>query len=179
MAELIAEWAGKDRLFRLTFGGVMDLEEARGKDAIGAIFLRLSTGKFHAEDVWHTIRLALIGGGENKVEAKRLLEAHFDRKPYMENAALAGDILVALMTGVEEEGTSDQSEPEPIRFSEAVQICRTFHLSPQDMRDLDYADFVNMVRGFNAGGKHQAEPPTVEEFEEILAKYEPEALNNV
>lgn len=176
MADLIAEWAGKDRLFRLTFGGVLDLEEACGKEAVGAIFLRVSTGKFRAEDVWHTIRLALIGGGENKVEAKRLMEAHFDRAPWLDNAALAGDILISLMSGVEpDDNPRDDAPPEPIRFSEASQICRTFHMSPQDLRDLSYSDFVNMVRGFNAG-ERKAEPPTEEEFEEILAKYEPEAL---
>lgn len=175
MADVIADWAGKDRLFRLTFGGVLDLEEACGKEAIGAIFLRVSTGQFRAQDVWHTIRLALIGGGENKVEAKRLLETHFDRAPYLDNAALAGDILVSLMAGVEDDGKREGGEAEPIRFSEVSQICREFSLSPLELREMTYADFINMIRGFNAGGG-KVEPPTEEEFEAILAKYEPEAL---
>lgn len=46
MAEIITEWAGKERLFRLTFGRVMDLEESCEKQAIGAIFLRITTGQF-------------------------------------------------------------------------------------------------------------------------------------
>lgn len=176
MADVIAEWAGKERLFRLTFGGVLELEEACGKDAIGAIFLRVSSGKFRAEDIWHTIRIALMGGGENKVAAKQLMEAHFERQPWHDNAALAGDILIALMAGVEDDDISgDGAEPEPMRFSEVSQICREFNMSPLDLREMTYADFINMVRGFNAGGK-KAEPPTEEEFDEILAKYEPEAL---
>ncbi|PZX19820.1 tail tube GTA-gp10-like protein [Palleronia aestuarii] len=177
MADLIAEWAGKDRLFRLTFGGVLDLEEACGKDAIGAIFLRVTTGTFRVTDVYQVIRMALIGGGENRVEAKRLMETHFDAYPYTDNAALAGEILMALMTGIEDVAKTDSAEvPEPWKFSEASQICRTFHMSPQDLRDLSYADFVNMIAGFNAASPQKAEPPTEEEFDEILAKYEPGAL---
>lgn len=176
MAEVIAEWAGKERLFRLTLGDVMDLEEALGKDAIGAIFLRVSTGRFRVHDIYHTIRFALIGGGENKVEAKQLMETHFDRAPYLDQAALAGEILIALMSGVEDGGGTAEGDPEPIKFSEVSQICRTFHMSPNDLREMRYADFINMVTGFNAGSDQPAEPPTEEEFEEILAKYEPEAL---
>ena len=178
MAEVIAEWAGKERLFRLTLGGVFDLEEACGKSAIGSIFLRVSSGQYRADDLWHTIRLALIGGGENKVEAKRLMENHFHRTPYIDNAAVAGDILIALMSGVEESNRKDgdDGEPEPLKFSEASQICRVFNMSPIDLRDMPYADFLNMVTGFNAASDRKAEPPTEEEFEEILAKYEPEAL---
>jgi len=182
MDQVIAEWAGKERVFQLGFGGVLDLEEACGKEAIGAIFLRLSTGKFRVHDVYHTIRLALIGGGENLLEVKRLLNTHFDRIPLMENAALAGDILIALMTGVEaseDSASGDRNqEPAPWKFSEVSQICRTFHLSPADLRAMRYADLINMVRGFNAAsGERKAEPPTEEEFIAILEKYEPEALS--
>ncbi|MGQ3486120.1 gene transfer agent family protein [Roseovarius pacificus] len=178
MADLIAEWAGKERLFRLNFGAVMDLEEACGKEAIGSIFLKVSSGRFSATHLRETLRIALICGGENKVEAKRLIEAHFDLYPYLDNAALVGDILIALMTGVEEgtEVSGENGDPEPIRFSEVSQICRTFNLSPLDLRKMTYADFINMVAGFNASGPKKAEPPTEEEFEEILARYEPEAL---
>ena len=177
MADVISEWAGKERLFRLNFGLVLQLEEACGKDAIGSVFLRITSGQFRATDIYQVIRLGLIGGGENKVEAKRLMETHFDHIPYAESAALAGDILISLMTGVEDHADPDQSgEPEAFRFSEVSQICRVFHLSPLDVREMSYADFVNMLRGYNAGAVKKAEPPTVQEFEEILARYEPAAL---
>ena len=175
MADLIDEWAGKERLFRLNFGDVLDLEEACG-DAIGAIFLRVSTGRFRANDLWHVIRLALIGGGETKVEAKRLMEAHFETKPYLDHASLAGDILIAVMTGVEETGERERENPERMKFSEVSQICRTFHMSPNDLRATSYADFINMVTGFNAASGPKLEPITEEEFDDILARYEPEAL---
>jgi|GEM_PF-1568494 len=176
MAEVIREWAGKDRLFRLDLGGVLEVEEACGGEGIGAIFLRLSSGKFRVHEVYSILRIALIGGDENKVSAKHLLEKHFDRTPYSENAALAGEIMIALMVGVEEGAGGESEDPAPIKFSEIAQICRVFHMSPHDLKAMTYAEFVNLVAGFNAASPKKAEPPTVEEFEEILARHEPEAL---
>lgn len=177
MAEIIADWAGAERLFRLNLGGVLDLEEACGKDAIGNIFLRISTGSFKVLDVHHALRLALIGGGMDKVEAKQLMTDRFDTIPYLESASLAGDILIALMTGVEEsEADEDGGDPEPWRFSEVSQICRVFNMSPDELRAMGYPDFLNMLKGYNATLSNKAAPPTEEEFDEILAKYEPEAL---
>ncbi|MBY5974955.1 gene transfer agent family protein [Ferrimonas balearica] len=47
MAEVIRHWAGKERLFRLDFGRVMELEQACD-DAIGSIFTRVFTSRFKA-----------------------------------------------------------------------------------------------------------------------------------
>tara|TARA_R110002049_G_scaffold23545_10_gene83646 strand:- start:37781 stop:38323 length:543 start_codon:yes stop_codon:yes gene_type:complete len=179
MAELIADWAGKERLFRLSFGAILDLEEICGKDAIGAIFLRVSAGKFKVSDIYHILRLALIGGGMSAVEVKQLMDLRFDTIPYMEHSALAGDILIAVMSGVErDEEDATNGDPTPWKFSEVSQICRVFNMSPIDVRDMQYADFINMVKGYNATSNQKASPPTEEEFEAILAKYEPEALKH-
>ncbi len=173
MAEIIEEWAGKERLFRLNFGLVLDLEEATG-EAIGRIFMRVAGGSYRAADIYHTIRLSLIGGGASKIDAKRLLETHFDTRPYAENASLAGAILASLMVGIEDGEGGDSAEPEKIRFSEVSQICREFNMSPLELREMRYPDFVNMVRGFNAGSKRQAEHISEKEFIDILNRYEPE-----
>jgi len=176
MADLIRDWAGQERLFRLTFGGVLDLQEARHGEPVGAIFVRIATGRFDARDVWQVIRLALVGGGMSPVEAKRLMDDHFDAHPYLQHAELAGDILTALMTGIESSGRSDAAEPEAIRISEVLQLCRTFNLSPVDLRAMRYSDVINLVAGFNAAGAgRRMQPPTEEEFLEMLAKYEPDA----
>lgn len=176
MVDVITEWAGKERLFRLTFGGVLDLEQATGS-GVGEIFLRVAGGRFGVKDVYHTIRLGLIGGGLGILDAKRIMDAHFDTRPYLENSALAGQILSDLMTGIEpvevEGGKGDHA---PHKFSEVSQICRTFNLSPLELREMRYADFVNMVRGFNAGSDRKAPHLTEEEFIDILNRYEPEAV---
>lgn len=180
MAEVYVEWAGKERLFRLSFGNVLALEEACSEAAIGAIFQRLSSGTFRAAEVYHTLRLALIGGGLPTLDAKQLMEKHFDHTPLLENAALAGDILIALMTGVESDEAHNEGDPEPIKFSEISQVCRTFHVSPDELRAMSYADVVNMIRGFNAANSDKTvEPITEEEFRDILARYEPDALKDL
>lgn len=174
MVEVIREWAGKPRSFRLDFGKVMDLEQAAG-EGIGAIFLAVIGGQFKASYVYHTIRLGLIGGGERIVDADMLIKGHFDLRPYMENAALAGEILSALMAGIEPAESDEESEPQgPMVFSEVSQICQVFNMSPLDLRAMEYADFVNMIRGFNAGSDQKIPHISEEEFEDILRRYEPE-----
>lgn len=179
MDVIVREFAGKEREFRLSFGGVMDLEQALD-DRIGSIFIRLSGGVFGVKDVYHTIRLALIGGNKNirHSDVKSLMQDHFEARPLMEYASLAGEILCAVMIGIEtDDAETDQADtPQRYKFSEVVQICRVFNMSPQELRDLRYADFVNLVRGFNASGEDQVEHLTEEEFMDILQRYEPEAI---
>ncbi len=175
MREVVAYWAGKERLFRLDFGRVMDLEEATG-DPIGTIFMRVAGGDYKVSDVYQTLRLALIGGGMSIIDAKRLMLAHFDTRPYAENASVAAEILACLMVGVEESEDGEKAEPQQIKFSEVSQICREFNMSPQDLRAMSYADFINMVRGFNVASNTKADHITEEEFMDILNRYEPEAV---
>lgn len=178
MVDVVREWAGKERLFRLTFGGVLDLEQATG-DGVGVIFAHVAGGSFKVGYVYHTIRLGLIGAGLGVLDAKRLMDAHFDTRPYLENAGLAGQILADLMTGIEVDDADQDpasKEGEPIKFSEVSQICRTFHMSPTDLRNMSYADFVNLVKGFNAGSDRKAPHLSEDEFIDILNKYEPEAV---
>ena len=165
------EWAGKERLFCLDFGRVLDLEEACG-DAIGAIFVRVASGRYKVTDVYHAIRLGLVGGGSSIIDAKRLMAAHFDTRPYAENATIAGEILASLMVGVEP-SDNEKSEGDRLKFSEVSQICREFNMSPDDLRRMPYADFVNMVRGFNAASNNKVDYISEDEFVDILNRYEP------
>lgn len=172
---LIREWAGRERKFRLSYGDVLALEDACGKLGIGAIYMRVTTVQFSAQQIYETIRLALIGGGMDALDAKQLLRTHFDERPYMENMALAADILIELMTGIEpSKGEASEADiTAPQKFSEAVQICQVFHMSPQDLKAMDYADFVNMIRGYNAASGKQVEMISEAEFMDLRAKYEP------
>lgn len=186
MQPLVRQWAGRDREFRLVFGDVLALEDACGGVAIGGIYRRLAHREFTAKDVFETIRLALIGGGETASDAKILMDRHFDPTPLAVNALLALEIIDAMMNGLEpiegddgdtQAGGGDASDAAPIKFSEASQICRVFSMSPNDLLKLGYADFVNMVRGFNASQPKALEPISEAEFDDILRRYEPDALN--
>jgi hypothetical protein len=180
--ELIREWAGRERIFALRFGDVLDLEQACGdgkeKSPVGAIYFRLASARFSAGDVYHTIRLSLIGGGMGRLQADHLLRERFDGAGYMGHATLALDILNALMAGVEPSDAKGETDPQPLKFSEVSQICQTFNMSPNDLRAMRYDDFVNLIRGFNTGSKQKVEFLSDEEFADILARYEPEALDD-
>ncbi|GGW23973.1 hypothetical protein GCM10011452_09180 [Gemmobacter lanyuensis] len=179
--ELIREFAGRERKFALRFGEILDLEQAcgDGKDPapIGVIFQRLSMSRFAARDVYHTIRLGLIGGGMDALRAKSLIDDRLSAGAgFMGMADLALDLLMHVMAGIEgsETAAPERQEPRPLRLSDVAMICQTLGMTPSDLRQTRYADFVNMVRGFNAAGKTQVAPMSEDEFAEILAKYEPE-----
>lgn len=174
MAEIVSYWAGKERLFRLNVGLVLDLQEALGRQPVGTTYMRLATGQFAVQDIVETLRQGLIGGGESVVDAKRLIDTHFDSIGYAESAGIAGDLLAALMDGVEPGGEKGDKPDEPIRFSELAQICRVFNMSPGDLRAMRYADLVNMLRGYNASQPDRPiEHLSEEEFLDILNRYEP------
>ncbi|MBN8292805.1 gene transfer agent family protein [Rhodobacter sp. NTK016B] len=170
LMEVIREWAGKDRLFQLRTGEVLDLEQ--GCDAgIGVIYARLIAGQFWARDVMNALRLGLIGGGMDKLQAKALVDAHFGRIPMIESAALAAEIVIAVMTGVEPSEGSDEGEPaDRLLFSDLGQISRVFNLSPVDLRQMPFADLLNLMRGYSAAGA-AGRAPSEAEFEDMLAAY--------
>ncbi len=171
--EIVREWAGRDRAFHLDVGQVLDLEQAIG-EGIGQVFIRVAKGTFRVGDVFHTIRLALIGGGMSIVDAKRLMNHHFDARPYMENAAVAGEILAALMVGIEPSSDHEPGEvPERHKVDEVLSICRAIHISPRDLRAMRYSDFVNLLKGIKEAAKTVPDHLTDEEFEDILDRYEP------
>ena len=174
MAEVIKYWAGEDRLFRLDVGAVLDLETVLDC-AFGSLYVRMVSSQWSIKDVMHILRVALIAGGHDPVKAKILVHEHFDMAPYIKNYAVAVDIVLAVVDGVEETGDRATGEPEKLIFSEISQICREFNMSPHELKAMNYDDFLNMLKGFNAGPK-KAQPPTEEEFRDILARHEPEAL---
>lgn len=168
--QLVREWGGDERRFELRFGHVLDLEDACGKVGVGAIFLRASTGQWSAREVFETIRLALIGGGMDSMEARALVKRKFDEAPYMVHAAIASEILLTLMSGVEPAGddAGDGNPAEPMRLGSFAEICAELGMSPEELRATRYADFLNIVRGLAAGRKRTVDPPSEEVFLKMI-----------
>ena len=175
VAEIERYWAGKERLFRLRLGDVLDLQEALGGQEIAVTFRKMTTGTFGIMDVHETLRIGMISGGETVIDAKRIFADRFDTIPLAESSAAAAELLVALMTGIEDiKPSEDDVSPGPLKFSELSQISRTFHMSPIDLRNMPYADFVNMMQGFNASRPDQPlEHLSEDEFVDILNRFEP------
>lgn len=178
--QAILEWAGVERCFKLDFGLILDLEEACRGEPLGMIFQRMAAGQFRVGEVYHIIRLGLIGGGLSMIEAKALMASHFDQRPYLQNALVAGEILKALMVGIEPRDSAPDPDrkPERIRFSEAVQVCREFNMAPEDLRRLSFADYLNLMKGWAAGSKKDADPLSEDEFAEMVARAQASGVMN-
>lgn len=109
------EWGDGTYAFALRGGQIEELQKVCGfpnKDGgispigFGAIYQRTALGAWFHQDIYHTIRLGLIGGGMGAVEARRLADS-YATPPYRageiggsEQTALA--ILQAAMHGVED-----------------------------------------------------------------------------
>ncbi|ACL62057.1 gene transfer agent family protein [Methylobacterium nodulans] len=101
-----AEFAGRRRKFELRLGEIGELERRCGA-GIGAIMLRLANHTFYGADVRETVRLGLIGGGEDLAGAEALMRYTVDGFPLSTHLQLAADILSAAVAGVEPEGNGE------------------------------------------------------------------------
>ena len=108
-AEVETEFGDGRYTFRLGLG---ELEELQEKCDAGPGFIlgRLMSPRMEwkLEDVRHTIRLGLIGGGMKSTEAFKLVERYIDERPaWAENAKLAQAILALAIFGLAEEEAED------------------------------------------------------------------------
>jgi hypothetical protein len=167
MAEHVADFAGQERKFLLRYGQLIDLQEACGKVGIGAIYLRLGKHEYFAQDVFEIIRLGLIGGGLDSLEAKRLVMERFDEENLTYLQALAVDILVATFAGVErEDGEASTGDDDLIDHAKILRAFLQAGISPKELREMSYEDFVALSR---AGGEEREPEITVEEFDHLVA----------
>lgn len=76
-AEATLEWADGEYSFALKGKQIEELQ-VLSKTGFGAIYRRVMAGDWHYEDIYHTIRLGLMGGGMGAVEAKRMCDLYVD-----------------------------------------------------------------------------------------------------
>lgn len=170
MRDLITDFAGAQRCFRLRVGEIADIEQACGKIGIGAIYLRVSAHQYFQQDVSNVIKYALIGGGMPSVEAKHLVDGRMDITPLTQMQALAVDILVATFAGIERDDTKPAGDPQvPLDMGKLFQSFVQVGVSPNDVRATDYGDFCNMVRVASGG---DVQPPSEEEFADMIRDWE-------
>lgn len=110
-------------LFSLKGKEIEELENVCGKVGFGAIFQRINLGVWFWGDLYHTIRLGLIGGGMGAVEAKRLVDMYVGQSRLAvplaagpnspESVALA--VMGATMQGVVDLNLGEQSAGEELK----------------------------------------------------------------
>jgi len=79
-AEITLEWADGEYLFALKGAQIEELEHACGKVGFGVIYQRVMLGAWFWSDLYHTVRLGLIGGGMGAIEAKRLTDFYIGKE---------------------------------------------------------------------------------------------------
>ena len=104
-AEVTLEFADGEFLFALRARQIEELQ-AVCKAGFATICKRVDSDDWEYGDLYHTIRLGLIGGGMGAVEAKRKCDAYVDGAPlaWGPNSPLliAKSILGAVLMGVPE-----------------------------------------------------------------------------
>jgi hypothetical protein len=170
MAEILAEWGGEQRRLALTFGNLMDIEEACGKVGIGEIYTRLGSHRYFARDVYHVIRQGLIGGGLKGAEADRLMQDRFSATPMVTNVEIAMELLITVMAGIDADEDAKPGDPsKPFDVGGIFAAFVKMGIPTQAVRDMELADFVRLCRGLSSDG---TKAPTEAEFEEMIERLE-------
>lgn len=91
-----------ERTFCLTDHMITELERLTGT-GIGTIYQRAIAQQFKLDDLVHTLRLALIGGGTTPEQAAQLVDTWARNRPFAETFPLALDVLDARWNGTTQE----------------------------------------------------------------------------
>ena len=104
------DWADDTHRFRLAWGQLIELQDAT--EAGPAVVLkRLMDGTWRLQDVSHTLRLGLIGGGMEPVKALKMVRQYVEARPPMESLVYAQAVLsVALLGSAEDEPKKNDAE---------------------------------------------------------------------
>lgn len=173
------DWGGKVRPFRIRIGEMLQLQEACGT-GIGAIYFRLVGGQFRIEDVQHTLRLGLIGGGHDPSKARILVQQQIEAVPLMQSQLVAAEILETLFSGVDPapDGDDDAApDPDaPVKFSDLGEIAVALGIPLNELRTMRYDDLLNTWRAYAARRKAEGQSAgdfiTPEEHDALIAKHE-------
>lgn len=176
---VILEYAGAERRFRLGWGQVMDLEEACGKVAIGALYKRLHAWDFRAGDIYQIVRLALIGGGLDAREAKKLVAERFDILPLSDHVNIALQVIGAMMDGAPEaKAASAAAAPEPIDRGRLYHVFSQSGITPAEVDAMSVAQALHLFAGAAASAGDRNETGLDDgAFERMQARVESGALD--
>lgn len=101
-AFILARFNGREEKFRLTLGGIEELEASANAGA-GAVLMRLVTGQFYLRDITATLRLGLVGAGHGGNEAGEMVDRAIANDPPGTYLQLAADILNKALNGIDPE----------------------------------------------------------------------------
>ncbi len=102
------DWGDGTYVFRLAWGELRALQEACDAGPF-VIRTRLLTHTWRVDDISHTIRLGLIGGGMKPDKALQLVRTYVESRPPLENVPLAAAVLGVAIEGAPDEPPGERS----------------------------------------------------------------------
>lgn len=110
--EVELRWGDGEHKFNIAkLRCVLELEEKCGC-GFAEIYLRLTQGKWHYNDVRETLRLGLIGGGMLPDKAMTMINRYCDDVPFAENVLPAQVVIMAALVGVQGDNPEKKAEPD-------------------------------------------------------------------
>lgn len=102
-------WGDGEQVFRLAIAQIRELQE---KTNCGPLELlnRMVRGTWRLDDVRETIRLGLIGGGLEPIQALSKIARYVDARPLSESVPTAQAILSVMIFGKDEEDAPPMGE---------------------------------------------------------------------
>ncbi len=155
-ARIELDWADGTYAFRLGFGELVRLEEARDAGA-QLIHARLSDGSWRVSDISDVIRLGLIGGGMPPADALKKVRAYVQERPPLENLIFAQVILGVGLQGAPDEpvgrggGSGGGDEPLPngrMRVADIYGAGAVMGFTPQDVDAMSMWQFMAALDGY-------------------------------
>ncbi len=111
-ARLEQPFADGEYTFRLSWGGLIELQEKTGTGPY-VILNRLQSMNFMVQDISEIIRIGLIGGGMVPIEALKMVKRYVLERPPMESYQLAFAVLAAGLMGAPEEKVGNSKKARP------------------------------------------------------------------
>lgn len=94
-------WADGEHTFALPLAQLEELQE-KCNAGPAVISDRLGNGGWIVQDIYHTLRLGLIGGGMDPIKALELCRVYVRERPMLENVLPARLVLQAAIIGVQD-----------------------------------------------------------------------------
>lgn len=107
-AEVMLDFAGEPRLFRLSIGPVRRVQEKCDAGPL-ELLSRYIDRTWRIDDVREVILQGLIGGGMAQVAAQSLIEKWFDPEPKQQFVGVAQAAMMAMLVGAEDESLGEPS----------------------------------------------------------------------
>lgn len=114
------DYGDGEHTFRLAIGQLRELQDKTG---VGPATLldRITTRSWRVDDIRETIRLGLIGGGMDPLDALGVVRRYVDERPIAESVDPAFRVLMAALVGPEDDkpgnGAAESQTPEQTQSS--------------------------------------------------------------